>query len=238
MDRRRQQQGRAAAAALSLAAHAGLLLAVLSLGGRAPSPLEEAPVMAVELVDLPGLIPSPAPVAQAKAAPARAEPTRRMIKPRPTPPRPAEATLPAPARDESRISEAQLAGAVTAGSGAGGGAGGSGGGVCDMPALVQTALRKDPLVRDAVWRSGGRAALVWNGDWVRSGQQDGKGLAAVREAILWAVGFAPKACRGQAVHGLVLLSVDAAGGPVRLAVGTAQWRWSDLLTPRGSAPDG
>ena len=238
MDRRRQTKGRLAAVALSLAAHGGLLVAVLSLGGRAPSPVAETPPIAVELVDLPSLIPQPAPAAPARAAPARAAPQRQLIRPRPTPVRRPVDSLPSPPEDEPGLSEAQLAGAATAGSGAGGGAGGAGGGVCDMAARVQTALRQDPLVRAAVSGSGGKAALVWNGDWVRSGREDGKGLAAVREAILWAVGFAPKACRGQPVRGLVLLSVDAAAGPVRLALGSAQWRWSDLLTPRRAAPDG
>jgi hypothetical protein len=68
--------------------------------------------------------------------------------------------------------------------------------------------------------------MVWNGDWVQGRGEDGKGLAAVREAILWEVGFAPAACRAQPVHGLVLLSMN---GATRLAVGAGDWRWSDLL---------
>ena len=238
MDRRRQNQSRVLAAAVSLLAHGALLFAVLSLPGKAPPPLDETPPITVELVDLPSLSPDPmpAPAAPAKAAPARAAPKPQRIKARPTPPRAAALTLAsATPAVEPRLTDAQLAGATVAGSGAGGGSGGGGGGVCDMPGRVQAALRQDPLVRSAVAGLGGRAALVWNGDWVRSGREDGKGLAAVREAILWSVGFAPKVCLSQPVRGLVLMSVDARAGPFRLAVGTAAWRWSDLLTPR-SAP--
>ncbi len=105
-------------------------------------------------------------------------------------------------------------------------------GPCDMARRLQGALRRDPLVRAAVLASTGKAILVWNGDWIQSGGEDGKGLAAVREAIMWEVGFAPPACRAQTVHGIILLSMTAAPGSVRLAVGSRDWRWSDLLGRR------
>jgi hypothetical protein len=101
-----------------------------------------------------------------------------------------------------------------------------------MARRVQAALRRDPLVQAAVAGLAGKAVLVWNGDWVRSGGEDGKGLAAVREAIMWEVAFAPRACRAEPVRGLVLLSLNETPGSARLAVGSSQWRWSDLLTPR------
>ena len=100
-----------------------------------------------------------------------------------------------------------------------------------MAGRLQAALRKDTLVQAAAAQaaSGGKAMLVWNGDWVRSHGQDGAGLAAVREVIMWEVAFAPKACRGEGVHGLVLLSMNDAPGAARLVVGSGQWHWSDLL---------
>ena len=52
-------------------------------------------------------------------------------------------------------------------------------------------------------------------------------LAAVREAIMWEVGFAPEACRSQRMHGLVVVSL--ADGRTRFAIGGGEWRWSDLL---------
>jgi hypothetical protein len=104
-----------------------------------------------------------------------------------------------------------------------------------MLGWVQAALRKDPLVRAEVSAAAGKAIMVWNGDWVQSNKEDGKGLAAVREAILWEVGFAPRACRAEPVRGLVVISLQQP--PVRLALGAGQWRWSDLLAARARLAD-
>jgi hypothetical protein len=122
------------------------------------------------------------------------------------------------------LSASDLAGAASADSG-------GGGGQCDLARQLQGALRKDPLVQAAVASSGGKAIMVWNGDWVRSNGEDGKGLAAVREAMLWEIAFAPESCRTRPVHGLILLSMNTGAGATRLAVGTGVWRWSDLLKP-------
>lgn len=130
------------------------------------------------------------------------------------------------------LSEAQLAGAAGAGAGGGSGSGAGGGGTCDIARVLQRALGRDALVRAAVAAYAGKAIMVWNGDWVRSPGEDGKGLAAVREAILWAVAFAPKACRSQPMHGLVVIALDQPRGTTRLAMGQGEWRWADLLTPR------
>jgi hypothetical protein len=105
-----------------------------------------------------------------------------------------------------------------------------------MVRRVQAALRKDPRVRAAVADAEtargapGQALYVWNGAWIRSRGQDGEGLAAAREAIMWEVAFAPETCRTQPVHGLVLFSM-ADGGGSGLVVGGGTWRWSDLLRP-------
>lgn len=136
-------------------------------------------------------------------------------------------TITRPASDTSDLlNAAQLAGAAVAG-------GGGNGGGCDMARLVQQALRRDPMVRMAVADAHrtGTAILLWNGDWVQSGAEEGKGLSVVREAILWEVGFAPQACREMPMHGLVLLSL--ADGGTRFAIGTGEWRWSDILGLRG-----
>ena len=137
------------------------------------------------------------------------------------------------------LSEAQLAGAAVAGAGIGAGEGsegdGGGGGHCGMAARLQAALRKDPLVRAAVGGAAGKATRRWKGGWVRSAREAGKGLATLREAIMWEVAFAPAACRAQPVRGLIVLSLTSAGAPTRLALGSASWRWSDLLTPHPGA---
>jgi len=126
------------------------------------------------------------------------------------------------------LSESQLAGAAVAGEG--------GGGTCNMARAVQQALRRDPMVRTAVEDAhrAGQAIMLWDGDWVRSGEQDGKGMSAVREAIMWEVAFAPESCRNIQMHGLVLLSLT--DGSTRFALGAGDWRWSDLLGLRGNPP--
>jgi hypothetical protein len=129
------------------------------------------------------------------------------------------------------LSDSELAGAVNANDEGGGGGGGGG---CDTARIVQQALQRDPLVRTAVEDAHrlGKAVMLWNGDWVRSGAQDGKGLSAVREAIIWELAFAPEACRNKRVHGLVLLSL--ADGSTRFAIGSGDWHWSDLLEVSGT----
>lgn len=233
------KRGRLLGAALSVTCHLLILFALFWAWPDTPKVVEQEAV-AVELIAPPGpaaKAPSPAPAAAAapkKAPPVKPPPRRPLVKPPP----PDVDYLPAQVAKKSdtgaTLTEAQLAGATMAGSGAGsggGGAGGGGGGPCDMAARLQTALRNDPRVRAAVVGSAGRATLLWNGDWVRNGGEDGKGLAIIREAILWEVGFAPPACRAQPVRGLVVLSLNGAGGRTRLALGSGSWRWSDLLTP-------
>jgi len=47
------------------------------------------------------------------------------------------------------------------------------------------------------------------------------------------VAFVPEACRNQRMHGLVLLSLE--DGMTRFAIGTGEWKWSDLLGLRRTA---
>jgi len=107
-----------------------------------------------------------------------------------------------------------------------------------MARRLQAALRKDPRVQAAVagarsLSTSGRALFLWNGDWIRSYGEEGNGLAAVREAIMWEVAFAPEACRSEPVHGLVLFSMNDGPGAPGLVVGQGEWRWSDLLRLHG-----
>jgi len=247
---RGRRRRRLAGAGLSLAVHAGLLAVLLWVAPQAAKIVPPAPAPAVAFLDAPPAptpspspappAPSPAP-AKAAAAPAPKAPVR-------TPPRPtrtSRASRPAPVHAEpddeaggdpngvaAELTGADLAGAVSAG------AGGGGGGPCDMARRVQAALRKDSLVQSAVAAARldpGRAQhalLVWNGDWVQSGGEEGKGLSAVREAILWAVGFSPAACRAEPVRGFILFTLSEAPGAPKLALGAHEWRWSDLLGAR------
>jgi hypothetical protein len=216
-------------AAVSGAGHLAILLALLGVrSDDPPKTVEDAPVT-VAMIDLPPLPPKVTPPAAAKPTPPKPLPRHTMVRRSP-----ARADVDSLAATDpgTELSDTQLAGAASADSGPPGGG-------CDMAGRVQSALRRDPLVLAAVAASSGsgKASMVWNGDWVRSGGEDGKGLAAVREAIMWEVAFAPASCRAQPMRGLVLLSLHGAAGSARLAVGAGEWRWSDLLAPRsGEAP--
>ena len=211
-----------------------VLFVLASARPAPPRPVEAEPI-AVELVPLPLEPPAPpAPPKPSAAPPSPAPPPRTLA--RITPPRAHAVPLPAskdpPSDAVAALSDAQLAGAATAGSGAGGRP-------CDMVRRLQAALRKDARVQaavadaDRVDASARRALFVWNGAWIRSSGQEGNGLAAVREAIMWEVAFAPEACRAEPVHGLVAMSLADGPGSARLVVGAGDWRWSDLLGQHG-----
>jgi hypothetical protein len=219
------RRDRVLAGVLAVCAHL-LVLAVLFWPhtGSRPAPLKpELPPIQVSLLK------SPKPPGPPDAAAEHQE----VVQPKPPPPKPRPDGEEKPVPDNSDIlNESQIAGAAGVGEGIGGGGGGGG---CDMARAVQQALRRDPLVHAAVQGADrlGKAVMLWNGDWVRTGVQDGKGLSAVREAIVWEVAFAPEACRHQPVHGMVVLSL--ADGNTRFAIGSGEWRWSDLLGMRRAA---
>lgn len=201
-----------------------------------PEPRTEAPA--------PGAS-APAPPAPPRPVPPRPAPrAARVVAASPPKVEPLPAAVAAPVPVFATLSDAQLAGAAMAGSGPGSGAGegagqgagpGSGpggeGAGCDMIRRLQEALRADPEVRAAVAQAHrgdgrGRALLVWDGDWVQTPGQAGKGLAGLRQAIALEVAFAPEACRRQPMRGLVLITFEEGQ---RVAFGTASWRWSEML---------
>jgi len=217
---RTPRQRRLLAGALTVGAHLALIGTLLWLHAAPPpaerkqteAPLEVSLLPKPEPPGPPDMADAGAPSIAPPPLPAVAAPSLTIIR-----------TVAVKTDNSDLLSDSQIAGAAHAGEGGGGGGG------CDMARAVQQALRRDALVRGAVEGAGrtGKASMVWNGDWVRSGGQDGKGLAAVRQAILWEVGFAPAACRNQPVHGMVVLSL--ADGRTRFAVGGGEWRWADLL---------
>ena len=237
-------------AGASVALHLGLAAVLLSVQPQPPDVLDPLPIT-VTLVTPPPVVKPPAPPAEpdptppaplkpaptkpalAKPSPAKAAPRRALARPTLAPPDiPPRAAGPAEGRGEAMTGpgEAELASAATAGSGGGG----SGGGDCNMTRRLQAALRRDPqvqaVVADAHRASGATRPLwIWNGGWIRSQGQDGAGLASLREVIQWEVGFAPPACRKEAVHGLVLITLADGPGAGRLVLGGGTWRWSDLL---------
>lgn len=220
-------------------------------GGGSPAP---APTPAPAPAPTP--TPVKAPAKAQRAAPTRPSPRPSRPAPRAPTVEPVSITAPEPSISYVFLGDAALAGAMTAGGGAGAGAGsgtgsgtgdgsgsGSGGGSgsgrggsCDMVRRLQNALRDAPGVRAALTEAyrtsgaDGRAILIWNGDWVLSPGQEGKGLAGVRQAVAVTVGFSPRACKAETVRGYVVLTLGDQPGAPRLALGTGQWRWSDLLS--------
>jgi hypothetical protein len=213
-------------AALSIAGHAAVLLALATLRSDPPTPLNMQ-FMNVVLLEAPPPVDAVKPQEPARQS-ADKPPKRRDIfreTPKPPPkavePRPAgKAKTPAPGVE---VSDSELAGAATAGSGPAGGA-------CNMARWLQTKLRQDRRVQAVVAQSNkGKALMIWNGDWVQHPGQEGQGLAAVRETLMWEIAFAPEGCRADPVHGLVVISLGDGAGGGRLVLGTSQWKWSDLL---------
>ena len=254
------KRARAPAVALSVTGHA-LILAALVWGRGAPPEPPVAPAMEVGLFDA-GLLKGPEPPSPAPPAPTPPTPPKTVEKKKPVEKKPVVKSIakravvrrPPPqvetlaAEEEPaveyapEVTDAEVASAATVASGAGAGAGagaggGGGGGRCDMLRMLQDALRKDPMVQAAVAAhrasgAGRKAIRIWNGDWVTSRGQDGKGLAAVRQAMIWEIGFAPHACKSQPVRGAVLISLADSPGAPRLLVGAGSWRWSDLVMAR------
>jgi hypothetical protein len=222
---------------VSLAAHLGLVAALLTLGPT-PDVRVEPDVMPVQLV-APRLVPpppepTPAPPSPAppKAAPVEPPPQLKVRRPAPAPPDvvPLRAAVARTTTPGDELSDADLAAAGRAGSGWGGAGG------CDMAGWLQGKLRGDARVQAAIAAvHRGRPLLVWNGAWVPHPGEEGAGLAQVREAIIWDVAFAPVACRAAPVRGLVLITLDDGPGAPRLVLGAGAWRWSDLLFSRSTA---
>lgn len=254
--RRLNLRSRGVAVAFSVGAHLAILAGLFAFR---PTPLAPpaapSPPDAVFVTVSPPTPPAPAEESaeDAGAAPPvpptpPAPPPKQAVRPPPpTPPPPDIPPVPAPVAETRQpmpgLSDAQLAGAIVAGngiglgtgSGSGGGGDGDGAAACDMVRRLQDALRRDPDIRAAVMREtalagpGARGVHVWNGDWIQSPTQEGKGLAGVRQAIALEVAFAPAACRSQAMRGLVVLSIGDGARPARLALGGGAWRWTDLL---------
>mgnify|MGYP000877984330 CR=1 FL=1 len=241
--RRVERRRRLITAALSGAVHVALLVALVTIrppASEPPAELDPIPVMLAPPPPEPpppapepkADTPTPSPPKKARTEPKKEPPPPKRVVARVRPAPPTAAPIPAAktaAYGFTEASDGDVAGATTAdggGSGAGGG--------CNMTRRLQAALRKDRQAQAAMAEAHrGRPIMMWNGDWVRHPSQEGAGLATVREAILWEVGFAPEACKAEAQRGMVLISMNDGPGAARLVVGTGSWRWSDLLRTRG-----
>jgi len=220
--------------AVSVALHAVVVMAVISTHFE-PPPTHEPEPMVVSLVPpiVPPPPPDPPPVVEAPTpAPAAPQIQKNIFRKTPRPPPEVAALAAGDAEKPSagvQLSDAEIAGAATSGTG-------SAGGECNMPRWLENKLRKDRSVQAAIAEANTTGAImVWNGDWVKHPGQEGEGLAQLREAMMWEIAFAPEACRKQPVRGLVLLSLND-GGSARVVLGSGHWRWSDLLFPKGGVP--
>jgi hypothetical protein len=217
--------------AFSAAIHVAAIAALLFIHSDVQPPAD-VQLIPVTLVAPPEPPKPPEPKAPTEKPPQPVKPPPPSLHARPprTPPPPDVEPLPA-AKGPTAIGPVTLSDAETAGASTAENGGGGGGAGCNMTRWLQTQLRKDPLVQTAMAETrSSRPLLVWNGAWVRHGEQEGAGLATVREAIMWEVGFAPIACRSEPVHGYVLISLNDGPGAARLAMGAGDWRWSDLLS--------
>lgn len=225
---------------MSLAVHGLALWGALSMQATPPV-VHEPPPMIVAIVPLPPPPPIPPPppappTVNPTPKPAPATPPKRRAISRPTPKPPPEiapiAAGKAPKPQSGvELSESDIAGATTSSNGAGGG-------TCNMARWLEGQLRKDAHVQAAIAQANqGKPIIVWNGSWVRHPGQEGAGLAAVREVLMWEIAFAPEACRSKPVRGLILLSLNDGPGGARVAFGRGEWRWSDMLHSRmGGGP--
>ncbi len=100
-----------------------------------------------------------------------------------------------------------------------------------MRRRLEARLGGDARLRAALPRGDG-ALVVWDGDWVLSDGQEGRGFARLRQAMVVEVAFAPEACRRQPVRGWVAIAL----GDTHVALGAGLWRWSDLLFVPGARP--
>jgi hypothetical protein len=233
----RKRSRTAVAGIVSLVSHALLLLAIL-LTWRFPPRLVESPPVSVDLSALtPEPAPAPGPPKNSTSPPAAAkpaqhpQPVKHAATPRHATPAPSEIEADAAPASYPSLSNDELSGASSAGAGGDGAGGGGPGGGCNRASRIQAALRRDPLVQASIASLPGKAIRIWNGDWIWLPGEDGKGLTAVRQAMMWEIAFAPEPCRKALMHGWVLFSPAGGHGSARLAVGGPNWRWSDLLIP-------
>ena len=217
------------AAALSAAFHALLVLVALAGWRPAPPPIVEPQPVQVLMIAPPAAAPkAPSPQPASTPEPAKAPtpaPSRSLFHRPPAPAAAPDVALGAEVGPPG-LSDAQLAGAIVAGGGAGD---------CDMAQRLQEAVGRYPPARAMAVQMGGKAVMIWNGDWVTMSGAQVKGLRAVRQIVESEIAYSPEACRTQSMRGLVVLSFEGPQGKTRLALGHAEWRWSDLLTPHPGA---
>jgi hypothetical protein len=221
-------------AALSLAAHAGLIAVLI----RAPTPHMPSDLgeVNVALVDGPSLAPMATPPHAAASAPAK--PVRDRPRPVPPPdvvPQYVKVVPPADPQWLERDPSQDPVGLSVAASAASGQD-------CQVAAWLQQALQANGEVQAALAavpradRSVANALMLWDARWVAQSPSAVAGVSVVRAALAAGVRAAPDRCRMAVVRGPELITVADATGTTLLAIGSGEWRWADLLADDDPAP--
>jgi hypothetical protein len=116
---------------------------------------------------------------------------------------------------------------------------------CELADLLGRAFADNPILRAQLARIGpearsvANAIMFWDGQWVeieKRAPQDAVSL--LRQAIVDGIKAAPPECLGQDVAGPRFIPVKDSEGTIILVLGSATWRWDQLLTqdPPASGP--
>lgn len=115
---------------------------------------------------------------------------------------------------------------------------------CELADLLGRAFADNPLLRAQLARIGpearsvANAIMFWNGKWVEVQErapEDAVGL--LRRAIVEGVKAAPAECLGRDVEGPRFIPVKGAGGTTILVLGSATWRWEQLLSEQAESKE-
>jgi hypothetical protein len=108
---------------------------------------------------------------------------------------------------------------------------------CELAELLGRAFTENPLLRAQLARIGpdarsvANAIMFWDGRWVEvEGRAPEDAITLLRRAIVEAVRAAPPECLGQDVAGPRFIPVKDAEGTIILVLGSATWRWEQLLS--------
>jgi hypothetical protein len=119
---------------------------------------------------------------------------------------------------------------------------------CESPAILEASLLPDAAVGDALAAlppsalSPTGAIALWTDGW-HPLSIDGAPLAALRQAVVAAIGAMPRSCRDASIAGARLLVMTTDAGARVLAFGAARWSWqmvaeSEDFLPAGGNPTG
>ena len=108
-------------------------------------------------------------------------------------------------------------------------------GGCAPEDALRLALAASPEVMRALaaipasQRSVADAIVVWNAAWSVPTRRSHAPLASIKIVVTHTLGALPAPCLAQEVNGPRLVLIEAASGPMVLAFGSGTWRWQDVV---------